>query len=107
MAQQLLLADDSIAIQEVVEASLAKQGFKITSVISGRSVIQEARQIDPDIILVNSILLDEDGYEVCEEIKKDSELKDIPVLLLIGESEQYDEQRGLNSGIDDFLSKPL
>ena len=58
MTQQLLLADDSIAIQEVVEASLAKQGFKITSVISDISVIQEARQIDLDIILVNSILLD-------------------------------------------------
>jgi PleD family two-component response regulator len=84
MAQKLLLADDSIAIQEVVEASLAKQGLQTTSVISGRSLIQKAKQIHPSIILINSILLDQDGYEVSEELRKDSELKDIPVLLLIG-----------------------
>ncbi|MGQ9653733.1 MAG: response regulator [Thermodesulfobacteriota bacterium] len=107
MARKILLADDSVAVQKAVEATLEPRDFEVFSVSGGKEAIREARRIHPDAILLDSDLPDVDGYELCSTLKRDPDLKDIPVILMTSDGEGGEEARALEAGADAHLAKPF
>jgi len=107
MPKSLLLADDSITIQRVVGITFANEDFTITTVDNGEDAILKARQIKPQIVLADVIMPKRNGYEVCQAIKSDPELRQIPVLLLAGTFEAFDENRAREAGADGHITKPF
>jgi CheY-like chemotaxis protein len=107
MSNKLLLADDSITIRKVVGIIFADEGFSLTVVDNGNAAVEKALEIVPDIILADVVMPGKNGYEVCEEIRRLPELKHIPLLLLTGAFEPFDEDKARSCGADDFISKPF
>ncbi len=107
MPKNLLLADDSITIQKVVGIAFAGEDFRITAVDNGEEAIARAREQRPDIVLADVVMPRKSGYEVCEAIKADAELRRIPVLLLAGTFEAFDEARARAVRADGHIAKPF
>ncbi|RME24714.1 MAG: response regulator, partial [Deltaproteobacteria bacterium] len=107
MPKSLLLADDSITIQRVVGITFANEDYTITTVDNGDDAIAKAKEIKPDIILADVVMPKKTGYEVCQAVKQDPELKHIPVLLLAGHFEAFDENRAKEVGADGHITKPF
>lgn len=107
MGQTILLADDSITIQKVIELTFADEDFQLHTVGNGQKAIEEIRSVKPDIVLCDIIMPEKNGYEVCEFIKGNDDLKHIPVLLLTGAFEPFDQERARKAGCDGFLAKPF
>lgn len=107
MGYKLLLADDSITIQKVVGIIFANSDYDLTVVDNGEAALAKARETAPDIMLVDALMPGKSGYEVCEDVRRDPVLKDVPILLLTGAFEPFDETKARQSGADDFISKPF
>ncbi len=107
MGTTLLLADDSITIQKVVGIIFANEDYELVVVDNGISALEKARQIRPDVMLVDALMPGKSGYEVCEEVRRDPQLKGIPLLLLVGAFEPFDEDKARQSGADDHITKPF
>jgi len=107
MPKNLLLADDSITIQKVVGITFAKEDYQVTAVDNGEEALQRAREAKPDIILADVVMPRRNGYELCEAVKADPELRDIPVVLLAGTFEAFDEARAREVGADGHIAKPF
>ncbi|HUU03885.1 MAG TPA: response regulator [Myxococcota bacterium] len=107
MPKTLLLADDSITIQRVVGITFANEDYEITTVDNGDDAVIKAKEMKPDVILADVIMPKKNGYEVCQAVKQDPELKDIPVLLLAGTFEAFDENRAREVGANGHITKPF
>lgn len=105
--RKLLLADDSVTIQKVVNLTFADEGMEVTSVGDGDRAIQKLEEIMPDIILADVHMPGLNGYEVCSHIKQNPNLSHIPVILLVGSFEPFDEDIARNVKADDYLTKPF
>jgi CheY-like chemotaxis protein len=107
MAKTLLLADDSVTIQKVVGISFASEDISITTVDNGDDALIKARELRPDVVLADVVMPGKSGYEVCEAIKADPELRHIPVLLLTGTFEAFDDERAARIGAAGHVAKPF
>ena len=105
--RKLLLADDSITIQKVVDLTFADEGVTVISVGNGREAIEKLNQILPDVVLADVFMPEMNGYQVCEYIKHNEKLKNIPVVLLVGSFEPFDEAEARRVGADYTLTKPF
>jgi CheY-like chemotaxis protein len=105
--RKLLLADDSITIQKVVELTFADEGVDVLCVNNGREAIERLEDFQPDIVLADVFMPHVNGYELCEYIKQSEKLKHIPVMLLVGSFEPFDESEARRVGADDTLTKPF
>ena len=107
MGTKLLLADDSITIQKVVGIIFASEEYDLAIVDNGSAALVKAKAVKPDVLLVDAVMPGMTGYEVCEEIRRDPLLENVPILLLTGAFEPFDEEKARKSGADDFISKPF
>lgn len=107
MGYKVLLADDSITIQKVIGIIFANEEYELSVVDNGNSALEKASEIRPDVILVDALMPGKSGYEVCREVRRNESLKDIPLLLLVGAFEPFDEEKARDSGADDHISKPF
>jgi CheY-like chemotaxis protein len=107
MAKTLLLADDSVTIQKVVNISFASEDVTLVTVDNGDDAIERAKETRPDLVLADVVMPGKSGYEVCEAIKADPDLRHIPVLLLTGTFEAFDEERAAQVGAAGHVSKPF
>ncbi|MGI8918397.1 MAG: response regulator [Pyrinomonadaceae bacterium] len=105
--RKLLLADDSPTIQKVVELTFADEGVEVISFGSGAEALEKLGEIRPDVVLADAYMPLPSGYEICEYIKQNAELKHIPVMLLVGSFEPFDEAEARRVGADDILTKPF
>ena len=105
--RKILVADDSITIQKVVELSFVDEGAEVVCVNNGREAMDRLHEIRPDIVLADVFMPQVNGYELCEYIKQNEELKHIPVMLLIGSFEPFNESEARRVGADDTLTKPF
>ncbi len=105
--RKLLLADDSITIQKVVDLTFADEGIQVISVNNGAEAIEKLEEFSPDVVLADVFMPEVDGYTVCEYIKHNERLKHIPVMLLVGSFEPFDEAEARRVGADDILTKPF
>jgi len=105
--RKLLLADDSITIQKVIDLTFADEGIQVVSVNNGAEAIEKLEEVGPDIVLADVVMPLKTGYEVCEYIKGNAHLKHIPVVLLVGSFEPFDEAEARRVGADEILTKPF
>jgi CheY-like chemotaxis protein len=107
MGKKILLADDSITIQKVIELTFSDEDFEVVTVSNGRLAMEKVQEVRPDLVLCDIIMPEKDGYEVCDFIKKNPATSQIPVLLLTGAFEPFDQERASRVGCDGFLAKPF
>ncbi|HSS20109.1 MAG TPA: response regulator [Pyrinomonadaceae bacterium] len=105
--RKLLLADDSITIQKVVDLTFSDEGAHVLCVDNGRDAIDVLEKFKPDIVLADVFMPEVNGYEVCEYIKQNEKLKQIPVMLLVGSFEPFDEEEARRVGANEVLTKPF
>ena len=105
--RKLLLADDSVTIQKVVELTFADEGVEVQCVNNGTEAIERLEEFQPDIVLADVFMPHVNGYQLCEYIKQSEKLKHIPVMLLVGSFEPFDESEARRVGADDTLTKPF
>jgi CheY-like chemotaxis protein len=107
MSKTLLLADDSVVIQKLVGLSFANEDVELITTDNGDDALTRAREVRPDLILADVVMPGKNGYEVCEAIKNDAALSHIPVLLLTGTFEAFDEDRARQVRSDGHITKPF
>lgn len=105
--RKLLLADDSITIQKVVDLTFADEGVQVIAVNNGAEAVARLQEVAPDVVLADVLMPGMSGYRLCEYIKRNEELKHIPVMLLVGSFEPFDEAEARRVGADDTLTKPF
>ena len=103
----ILIVDDVPANLKVLGDMLKSEGYKVRPVLSGMQAIQVAEKEKPDIILLDVMMPDMNGYEVCKLLKENKNLCDIPVIFISALSDTADIVKALNSGGVDYISKPF
>ncbi|MGG1676919.1 response regulator transcription factor [Neobacillus sp. NRS-1170] len=101
---RILLVDDERRIIEVLEAYLEREGYEIHSADNGIDALKKVKTIKPDLIILDLMLPDISGEEVCRLVRKDS---DVPILMLTAKSAEDDRINGIVIGADDYLTKPF
>src|SRR5688572_27521383 len=91
MGSRILLADDSITIQKVVNLTFADEGIEVVSVSNGDQAERRLREINPDLVLADIFMPGKNGYELCETIKNSPQFSSVPVVLLVGAFEPFNE----------------
>ncbi|MCC5858354.1 MAG: phosphate regulon transcriptional regulator PhoB [Ectothiorhodospiraceae bacterium] len=107
MAVKILIIEDEAAIREMVEMSLTAAGFQVFQAESGEEGFSLLNEHVPDLILLDWMLPGMSGIDFARRIKKDPLCSDIPVIMLTARGEEEDKVRGLDSGADDFVTKPF
>lgn len=107
MTQKILIVDDDAASRELLESVLEQSGFKVACAEDGRQALGEFERTRPDLVLLDVQMPYPDGFEVCRKLKSNPRTRLIPVVLVTALSATEDRVRGLESGADDFLSKPV
>lgn len=102
----VLIVDDEISNIEIINAIL-EDDYEICFATSGRQALEIARAILPDLILLDILMPDMDGFEVCRQLKSDSMLADVPIIFTTGLGDTDDEVRGLALGAIDYVTKPI
>jgi CheY-like chemotaxis protein len=105
--RKLLLADDSITVQKVVDLTFADEGIEVFAVSDGEQALALLDTLTPDVVLADVFMPKIGGYEVCDYIKRHERLRHIPVMLLVGSFEPFDETEARRVGADDYLTKPF
>lgn len=105
--RRLLLADDSLTIQKVVNLTFSDEGFDVQTVGDGDSALAAIHESRPDIVLADVNMPGADGYSICEKLRSNDATNKIPVILLVGSFEPFDEEKAGFVGADAFLTKPF
>jgi len=105
--ERILIVDDEEDILELVRYNLDKNGYKVITATSGEQAIIEARGKTPDLIILDLMLPDIDGLEVCRKLKSDVKTERIPIIMLSAKGEETDIVTGLELGADDYVTKPF
>lgn len=107
MPKQILLVEDSVTMQKVVQIAFAREDYEIRSATSADEALSRLKEARPDIVVADAGLTGKSGYDLAAAVKAEAATKDVPVLLLTGNFNPYDEARGQRSGVDAFLVKPF
>ena len=107
MAANIFIVEDEKPIITLLQYNLEKEGYKVNFSETGEEAIQSIKKNSPDLVILDWMLPDFSGIEVCKQIKKINKLKNIPVLMLTAKSEEEDKVRGFESGVDDYVTKPF
>lgn len=104
---KILVADDNVQNLELIEAFLGDLDCEVETAIDGEETLAKVESFAPDLILLDVMMPKVSGFEVCKQLKKSPETKDIPILMVTSLNEASDIERGVESGTNDFLSKPI
>jgi DNA-binding response OmpR family regulator len=104
MAESILVVEDELSLRETLVYNLKKQGYAVEAVGDGRAAIEAARRMNPDLIVLDIMLPELDGFEVCKILRDEMT---VPILMLTARDEEIDRVAGLEFGADDYLTKPF
>ncbi len=107
MKAQVLVADDSATIQKVVELTLSRSGVELIQARSGEEAMRKAREIKPDLMLIDHSMPDQSGQDLCHEVRQDPRLNDVPIILMAAALEPLDEAAARGAGASDVVTKPF
>ena len=107
MLANVLLVEDEKSIVTLIKYNLEKEGFKVFCAETGEEALKIIKEKTLDVVILDWMLPDVSGIEVCRQIKKDKKLKNIPVLILTAKGEPDDKIKGLEVGADDYVTKPF
>ena len=103
----ILVVDDEKDLLDLIEYNLIKEGFKVLKAENGLKGIEVAKEHKPDLVLLDIMMPKMDGLEAVEIMRKDDDLKRIPIIFLTARSDEKTEIEGLNKGGDDYITKPI
>jgi class 3 adenylate cyclase len=103
----ILVVDDNPANVDIIETRLASQGYRIITAVDGEDAIEKARAHLPDLILLDVMMPKKDGIQVCRELKGEPSLPFMPIILVTAKADTRDIIAGLDSGGDEYLTKPV
>lgn len=106
MKPQVLLIEDDLSLVELVRYNLESEGFGVLHACDGEEGLMVAREELPDVILLDWMLPLVSGIEVCRRLRRTSETANIPIIMLTARGEESDRVRGLDTGADDYITKP-
>ncbi|MDD5571085.1 MAG: response regulator transcription factor [Bacteroidales bacterium] len=104
---KILIVDDEPDILEFLKYNLIKEGFEVYTSTNGKDAIQKAKEIIPDLIILDVMMPGMDGIETCREIKQINILKNILIIFLSARAEDYSQIAGYDAGADDYITKPI
>ncbi len=107
MPEKILIIDDDTETLRLIGMMLERQGFIIASLNNGLQAVAIAQIEKPDLIVLDVMMPDIDGYEVTRQIRKEPSLMDIPILMFTAKSQVNDKVVGYEAGVDDYLTKPV
>lgn len=105
--ETVLIIDDEEDIREILSYNLKKEGFLVRTATNGIEGIELAKSLLPDIVLLDVMMAEMDGIEVCETLRKNEETKHLRICFLTARSEDYSQIAGLDAGADDYIAKPI
>ncbi|MDZ4133762.1 MAG: response regulator, partial [Dethiobacteria bacterium] len=100
----VLIVDDEKTLVKALTFNLEKEGFRVEQAYNGEEALQKVFELKPDIVVLDLMLPEVDGFEVCRRIRKKL---DVPIIMLTARSEDIDKVLGLELGADDYLTKPF
>ena len=104
---KILLVDDEKDILEFLSYNLEKEGFEIDTANNGKTALNKLSKFIPDLIILDVMMPEMDGIEVCEKIRENEQYDDILIVFLTARSEDYSELAGFSAGADDYITKPI
>jgi len=105
--KKILLIEDDADLFALLKYNLEKEGFSLSGLQTGKGAIELCRQVKPDLILLDIMLPDSDGLDICKGIRKDADLASIPVIFLTARASETDRIVGLELGANDYVVKPF
>ena len=107
MNAKIFIIEDEPSIVKLLKYNLEKEGFIVGFSDNGNEGFKSLKNFDPDILLLDWMLPDLSGIEICSLIKKNEKLSKIPIIMLTARGEEEDKIKGLDSGVDDYMTKPF
>ena len=107
MTVHVLVIEDDPDIQELIRVNLVAEGCRVTIAANGLEGLDSARNAVPDLVLLDLMLPEVDGLEVCRQLKADSRTQGVPIVMLTARTEDIDIVTGLELGADDYVTKPF
>ena len=106
-SHKILLVDDEPDILEFLGYNLKKEGYSVFTAGNGKDAIALAKKENPELIVLDVMMPEMDGMEVCKELRKISSLKNVMIAFLTARNEDYSQITGFDSGADDYITKPI
>jgi len=103
----VLIVEDEAALATMLRYNLEKQGFRVEEAVDGQEALTRIAEATPDIVLLDWMLPVMSGIEVCRQIRRRPATRDLPVIMVTARTEDQDAVRGLNTGADDYITKPF
>ncbi len=107
MKLKMLIVEDEEALLDLLKFNFNKEGYKIDTATDGETALEKILYKPPDIIILDWMLPELSGIELCRRIRKHKEHKNIPIIMLTAKGEEEDKLRGLETGADDYITKPF
>ena len=107
MKPKILVVDDEPEAVELVEFNLKQAGFDVATAVDGAEALKKARAVSPALILLDLMLPEIDGLEVCKLLRRDPATAGIPIIMLTAKAAEIDRVLGLELGADDYVTKPF
>jgi len=107
MAQKILVVDDEPDAVDLVQFNLSNAGYDVVTAADGQEALQKARACSPSLILLDVMLPEVDGLEVCKLLRRDPATSEIPIIMLTAKAAEIDRVLGLELGADDYVTKPF
>ncbi len=107
MGERILVLDDEPDLLELVRVNLDQAGFRVETAESGRDALERLRRSPPDLLILDLMLPDVSGTEICRRVRSDAQLCQLPIIMLTAKADEVDRVVGLELGADDYVTKPF
>ena len=107
MSTRILVVDDEPDLLELVRLALSQAGFVVETAAGGREALEKIRRSPPDLVVLDLMMPDLSGNDVCRQIRSDGALAELPIVMLTAKSKEVDRVVGFELGADDYVAKPF
>ena len=107
MKGKIFIIEDEASIVQLIQHNLEKEGFVVSSSLNGNEGLKELKKFEPNLLLLDWMLPDLSGIDVCKSLRRDKNYKNLPIIMLTAKGEEEDKVKGLESGVDDYITKPF
>src|SRR6267142_4055521 len=104
---RVLVVEDERDVADLIRYNLTKEGYDVVVAPTGSDALRQAREVHPDLVLLDIMVPQLNGWEVCRRLKQDADTKNIPVIMVTGRVEEGDKVLGFEMGADDYVTKPF
>ena len=107
MSRKILVVEDEYSIAELLKYNLVRNGFNVACYSNGINIVKNVLEYNPELILLDLMLPDKDGFEICKELSENECIKNIPIIIVSSKSREFDKVLAFELGADDYICKPF